>query len=243
LFAGTDQDPILDAEEVYFANPSPPNVRLVVTRTTVHVFSDGRELFDVPLQHAYTPYHSLFVSQTNAGHYILHYCNGYWPMTGVSANDWIAEADGHGNVVKRTELPPVPMEVQEQAWWTSAMWIIGEAPAYGWTRFFAIQKVNGSNRTRAVAELFGIGIVCAIAAVGLLRRYDQTRWTKIVWIVIAMLMGISGVLLLLSLRDRVTMVRCPSCRKERTVTRETCRYCEAPFAEPARLGIEILELV
>jgi hypothetical protein len=233
LFVGTDQDPILDAEQVYFADSS-LNAQLVVTRTTIHVFSDGRELLDVPLARTYT-YQSLYVTRTSAGYYILLYCNGYWPTTGASVNDWIAEADGHGNILKRMQLPPLPVGVQEQAWWASALWIIGTPPA--------AQIAITPHWARALAKWIGIGIVCAIAAVALLRRRDQTRWTKIVWIVIALLMGVSAVLLLLSLRSRVATVRCPSCGKERLVTRETCQHCQAAFAEPARQGVEILELV
>jgi hypothetical protein len=233
LFAGSEQDPILDAEKVYFED-SPP-CDFVATRTMAHIFRGGHELFEAPLEHKYPPYHTLYISRTNAGQFIFHYFNAYWPDSASRVNDWIVRTDEHGNILERIELPLPPVETENQAWWIGPLQIVGIPPV--------AQTMITPHWARALAEWIALGIVCAALTIALLRRYDQTRWTKIVWIVIVMLMGVSGVLLLLSLRDRVATVRCPSCGKERPVTRETCRYCEAPFAEPARLGIEILELV
>jgi predicted amidophosphoribosyltransferase len=153
------------------------------------------------------------------------------------------ETDEHGNILERMELPLPRTEIEKQAWWVSALHIVGDPPAYGWMKLIALQTAKGPRRTRALAEWIGIGFVCAIVAIPLLRPRHQTRGTKIVWMLIASLMGISGVLLLLSLRQRVATVRCPSCGKQRLVTRQTCEHCQAPFAEPARQGIEIFELV
>jgi hypothetical protein len=241
VFLGTSEDPILDAQGMYPSGFLP--LDLVATRSAVRLFSNGRETFKLPLEHRYPPYYSLYVTQTRDGQFIFHYADGYWRSSGLQANDWIVETNTQGIVQKRTELPFPQVETGKQAWWIDVLQIVGVPPVYMWLKAIINSKMEGPHWAKALIELVGIGIVCAIAVVGLLRRRDQTRWTKIVWIVIAMLMGVSGVLLLLSLRDRVAAVRCPSCGKDRLVTREVCEHCNAPFAEPARLGIEILELV
>ncbi len=188
-FTSSEQDPILDAEKRGFQH-SPPCV-VVVTRTTVHILRDGRELFHVPLDYGYPPYQTLYISQTSAGQFIFHYANAYWPDSGLSVKDRIVRTDEHGNILERMELPLPPVEIEKQAWWIGPLQIVGTPPA--------AQTMITPHWVRALPEWIGIGIICAGIVLVLLRRYDLTRWTKIFWIVIAMLMGVSSIFLLLSL--------------------------------------------
>jgi hypothetical protein len=87
------------------------------------------------------------------------------------------------------------------------------------------------------------GLASAVVAILLLRRCAPKPGMKIVWAIIAAGMGISGALLLLCMRQRVASIKCPSCGKSRLVSEEHCEHCQAQFAPPVMLGIEIFEPV
>lgn len=102
---------------------------------------------------------------------------------------------------------------------------------------------NGHAATVAVwiSNLLG-AVVFAIIAFVVARRYAFPSSRQWWWTVIAFLGGALGLLLMLSLIEWPARVPCPSCGRERVVTREWCEHCGAPFPAPARDGTEIFEL-
>jgi hypothetical protein len=87
-----------------------------------------------------------------------------------------------------------------------------------------------------------VWLVCLGVALRLFPHYGIKGRAAVLWLVIVALLEIPGVLLLISLRDRLALVKCPSCGRLRSVNSEKCRRCSAPFEKPAEEGIEVLEL-
>jgi hypothetical protein len=58
---------------------------------------------------------------------------------------------------------------------------------------------------------------------------------------LALLLGITALLTLLSVRQLPLRVKCPRCGKLRVVRRHQCEHCAAAFDPPRPEGIEIFE--
>lgn len=86
----------------------------------------------------------------------------------------------------------------------------------------------------AVASLLVAGLAFML---GGLFAFEQKR--RLVWAVIAFVLGPTGVLLMLSLTDWPMRESCPSCARKRVVTRSRCEHCDAPFLPPPMDGTEI----
>jgi hypothetical protein len=83
-------------------------------------------------------------------------------------------------------------------------------------------------------------LVSALAfTLGGMFAFDRRR--RAIWAAIGFVFGPLGVLLMLSLIDWPVRERCPSCARERVVTRARCEHCGASFLAPALDGTEIFE--
>ncbi len=102
-----------------------------------------------------------------------------------------------------------------------------DVPVNSWTQFLLTSILTGIFSSFLA---WRIGRRCAFERAGL--------W---VWSVGTFWLGLPGVLLLMSLRDRPAREPCPNCRRLRVVTRDLCEHCGAPFAPPTRDGTEIFE--
>lgn len=83
-------------------------------------------------------------------------------------------------------------------------------------------------------------LLCALVALALARRESMRRGRTAAWIATAFVLGLPGLLTLLSLDPRATLVSCPACSTRRPVERDLCPRCAAPFPAPARDGTEII---
>jgi hypothetical protein len=81
----------------------------------------------------------------------------------------------------------------------------------------------------------------AAISFAMLRARHAGRRQVYIWVLLAATLGLSGILLLVSMLDNVRSIRCASCGKRRLVTEATCPHCRAPAAPPVMLGIEIFE--
>jgi hypothetical protein len=82
---------------------------------------------------------------------------------------------------------------------------------------------------------------CALVCFLLARRYAFSRARRVGWALCGFLFGPAGLLLMLCLQEWPARVACPSCRKARVVTRDTCEHCGALHAAPAPDGTEVFE--
>ncbi len=72
-------------------------------------------------------------------------------------------------------------------------------------------------------------------------QFAFERNRRMLWAALGFVLGPMGVLLLLSLVDSPVHERCPSCGRQRVVTRALCEHCSAPFQPPPVDGTEIFE--
>jgi hypothetical protein len=84
--------------------------------------------------------------------------------------------------------------------------------------------------------------VCsALACFMLPRRHAFSLARRIGWGLCGLLLGPTGLLLMIALLEWPAQVTCPKCRKRRVVTRDACEHCGAAHATPARDGTEVIE--
>jgi hypothetical protein len=93
---------------------------------------------------------------------------------------------------------------------------------------------------------WSVSVIASLLVAGLalmlggLFAFEQKR--RMLWAVIGFVLGPLGVLLMLSLVDWPVREACPSCARERVVTRARCEHCDAPFLPPPVDGTEIFEM-
>jgi hypothetical protein len=84
-------------------------------------------------------------------------------------------------------------------------------------------------------------VISGLACFMLPRRYALSLTRCFGWAVCGLSFGLTGLLLLLTLRQWPARIACPNCRKLRVVTREQCEHCGAAHALPEADGTEIFE--
>jgi hypothetical protein len=82
-------------------------------------------------------------------------------------------------------------------------------------------------------------VLCAAIAWLFGRRYNFAIITQTGWAIFILLTGIPGFLAFLCVQEWPARVVCPQCKKRRTVDRENCEHCGAPFPPPEKNGTEI----
>jgi hypothetical protein len=84
-------------------------------------------------------------------------------------------------------------------------------------------------------------VVVLLLAVILLRRYRFPAGATAVWLLFVALTGITGFITFFCVQEWPRRETCPNCKKLRMVDREHCEHCNADFAPPEKIGIEIFE--
>jgi len=91
-------------------------------------------------------------------------------------------------------------------------------------------------------ELMGMGVLAAVVMnIWASRRYGYSARGRVVWIVLALTLGMAGVVLFWCLPELPARVKCAKCGRKRVVTRETCGHCGAGWARPEMKGTEVFE--
>lgn len=106
------------------------------------------------------------------------------------------------------------------------------------------RRYNEYNRnlklTFALCMLVG-GVVSLVINLRLARRKALGRGQRVLWAVLGLVFGLSGVLLMLCLLDWPVRELCESCGKARLVDRFDCEHCGAAFTPPPKDGTEIFD--
>ena len=101
-------------------------------------------------------------------------------------------------------------------------------------------RLTGPTIAAWLASIIG-SIVSALLGFIIGRRYAFDASRLWLWTTLGFVLGPLGVLLMLSLIDWPAREPCPSCGRERVVTRERCEHCAAAFNQPPVDGTEIFE--
>ena len=214
----------------------------IVTHSTAYIVKNDAVAMSVALDHNFPDFNNVQIGQAADGRYIL-----YYPQINTDQKKhvpgWVEHVDDRGLIVQRTELPPLPVEPpQPSPKWAMIGFGTLMPPSVMAANLF--ENGPGNDPDFKIAEIGMIIAAIASAAIALLlmRRYDSAPSAKVVWLAVGALFGIMGILLLLCMRQAVAREACPSCSKHRLVTREKCEHCGRVFAEPQRLGIEVLQM-
>jgi hypothetical protein len=244
LFMSALDDQILDANQLVtdskLGTPT-KSFYVVATRKIVCIiFPDGRS-FSVPLEHDWPDYRAIEIGQATNGRFILHYEPSY-DQPHRNIQDWVVQVDDLGQIVQRDELPILPATANASPDWKELAGVSVFPPAV-LTGVVIANLMNDDFERKMVAleAVFAAALSAALAYLAL-RRYDSTDAERVAWMIACALLGLPGVLLLICMRQPVAKVKCPACGKPRFVTQEKCAHCAEPFAEPARQGIEVIEM-
>lgn len=190
----------------------------------------------------------LTVSRATTGNYIFSYMANHWEKSQTNQWDkvpwlWVVETDANGRLIRERELPMLQWGGPRYPWWMDAPVVLVYPPGLGigvW-----LWAIGTSSDNPLGLREWLTGLVIVVIAVGatwlLLRRFCVSRPAKWRWMSLNALLGIPGVLLLLSIRRRIGSIPCPTCGKRRFVNRERCEHCNAPFNAPAAQGIEVFQ--
>jgi hypothetical protein len=220
------------------------NYFAIATKTAVHIVSEHGEEFRLPLEQRDVVPQSLAVGKTTSDQYVFRFGTGDHPrwLDQPGSKQWVIKTDLNGNLLSRTDLPPLPPAVVVATDWldeigrffTPASFLVGYT--------FVGDTSDLPPLSQMLYESALVWLVCLGVALRLFPHYGIKGRAAVLWLVIVALLEIPGVLLLISLRDRLALVKCPSCGRLRSVNSEKCRRCSAPFEKPAEEGIEVLEL-
>jgi len=118
--------------------------------------------------------------------------------------DEVVQTDDRGQIVERTELPPLVLPGRTTAVAAAYGNSRGTARAAGVSVYEERDNPGQPFSWRMVAiEVMVIGCISAVAAMLLMTRYDSRRGATPLWMAICFVMGIPGLLLLISLRQVV----------------------------------------
>jgi hypothetical protein len=226
IFVADPGDEILDAA-----------VYAVATRQAIFVFKDGQTPVRIPLAYSSPAYSYVDFGRTIDGRWVL----AYIPQENVShpAPQAVVFASADGKATQNVVLPDLPMQYSEERLWYIGLPALAIPPA-GFVAFIYFESVSVPHFLPIAwtVALCAAGL-SALASIPLARRRQYSKMAIAGWAVLNLLLGIPGVLLLLSMDDPVPVVNCNACGHKRPITRGNCPRCDADFPPPARTGIEV----
>jgi hypothetical protein len=239
VWSAASGDPVVECPTMFpdYGDGMSPWYTAVLTRSGVHVIRNGRPVFSLPLRHAAVTLETFSIGRATDGRFVL------WYGDGLNGRDRVPEqvvvVGPDGQLVSRTDLPLLPPPTSGEPAWVDPVEMAAMPPA-----LFAIMSVLDDDAPRAAstAMVVGMGVLSALLAVLLGKRYALGRRAIGGWATFALLTGIGGLLALPAMRPLPPRVACPGCGRRRVVTLERCEHCDAPFAEPAMEGIEVFQL-
>jgi hypothetical protein len=149
--------------------------------------------------------------------------------------------------ISRTELPTLPPAADQSPTFAVLMGLgspVLGVPLYRpWRleRLFHIRRLMGPYLHLYLRCMLAAAVASGITTLALSRWYGHRVARTASWALANLLLGPSGVIVLLSLNDRLVRERCPACGRERPVGDTLCHRCRAPHAPPERDGREIFE--
>lgn len=216
---------------------------LFTTRKIVCLLDQqGQSIFTLPYQPVYFEYPQvslLTLQQTNGSmnnfavwFYPDYYTNkaAGWKMP--SHVLWLGPGQ---TVTKSTDLPTLRMPENNPSWPDEAAAALLPPPVHVFIKIEAGGTIySGWNFSN-----FAAAFICAAIGWARARRYNFSTRAVIGWSLFILLLNVTGLLALLCAQEWPVRESCPNCKKRRTVDRESCEHCEAPFSAPEKNGTEI----
>jgi hypothetical protein len=247
------------ATSLAYGNFLPARSNIAVTvNGTVHVLSlTGQMLGAFPLERQDFENFGLSVSVTPDSKRIFLWYTPYKNRAGGKpAQAWVSEFSPKGTLVAKTWLPD--LKQPERKFDRTTFWYEVAAPAietpavlmaigYGVTNYFYRKDPIsvGQDSLNEVRMYFIytiiVSLLCVPVAYFVARRAGLNRSAMVGWMVTTLLLGLSGLLLLLALREWPTLLSCPQCRKKRSIERDLCEHCGAAFPAPPQDETAIFE--
>lgn len=177
---------------------------------------------------------------------------GFWKSTrrvfaqvrvGAASPEQVYVFEPEGALVTRFEVPEYPAPARQilsrlervTAVLGGPVWVLGNKIALAWIR----EGLSAFPLGRIWLFLLLPSVLCAAVALAVARRESMRCGRALAWIAAAFLLGVPGLLTLLSLSPRSALVRCPACSARRPGEGDLCPRCAAPFPAPARDGTEV----
>ena len=160
-----------------------------------------------------------------------------WPL---DAPKVFMRVSADGVVLTRTDVPRIPQPL----WKSSTLDTVAKGvylpPVLNMTGMILEpqEKLHTS-----LWLLFLPSAICAAVSAAiafwLLRRAGERRPWTIFWLITVLLLGISGVLLMLAMRQWPPRVRCGHCGRKSVTTGFSCQHCGTafPIPDPGAIGI------
>ncbi len=155
----------------------------------------------------------------------------------VLAQFTVRSDSGPTSVAKPEWAQIVGMGLVQPVTWRSIE-AIRDRLRYGPSR--RAHRLTGPTIAGWLASIIG-SIVSALLGFMIGRRYAFDSRRLWLWTALGFVLGPLGVLLMLSLIDWPAREPCPSCGRERVVTRERCEHCAGAFNRPPVDGTEMFE--
>ncbi len=161
-----------------------------------------------------------------------------------TARDQVAEFGANGALVAQLDVPsesgPLPAERPEWAQLVGVGLLTPLASHAGVallarlaTRVGPLPREAAAPRIARWISVFAGAVIAMIIAVVVARKYAFDEGKTFIWVAVAFIFGALGLLLMASLLDWPARERCPSCGRERVVTRDRCEHCGSSFARAA----------
>jgi hypothetical protein len=245
IFVAQPDDPVLSAGD--FDPPDAPQCAAIMTEHRLHIVDPSgrnRLAMSAPLEFDHGRYSGVAVARLPANGRI--FASAWWEGDDETVFPTFEFAPD-GTLLSRTEFPPLPAPADNSASFAVLMGLgspVLGAPVYRpWRieRLFHIRRLMGPYWDLYLRCMIAAAVASAIATLALSRWYGHGSARTAAWMLGNLLLGPSGVAVLLSLSDRPIRERCPACRRDRPVEQTLCPHCEAPHAAPEQDGREIFE--
>jgi hypothetical protein len=250
LFFETPDGNLIRGIGQVFADMSQPNQSIelytcIATAKTLYVLNSQKALlFHVAL--AYSDRNLITVGRAANGDFIVR-VNGGTNSPGETKEDRILVVSPTGEILRTSTLPAATYLMTRDNVFFEDTLVPAVAPPAGllaigmirqWFEPASLAKDLPQFR-RTLGLSFGVAVPLAIG-VFLLTRYWRLKVSvTLLWTLLVLLLGGTGVFLLFSLRGMPTRVRCHACGKLRPVEKSACPNCAAEFVPPAKNGTEI----
>jgi hypothetical protein len=250
---GDDADRIVSAAALTTQTSLAPQpyYRLVATTRKVFVFAVDKLLFEAPLDRRRAEQQDLNVAdvQGPSPRFVIWYTPSQRFRDSRLSRRFV-EYSASGKVLREYDLPPLPdLDAERDRPYrmaaAAALPIAGyeAAKVFGWLLEGTPLRWGPLDREakQALFLVLLVGALCAGVTSWLTWRYALPPRRRIGWTVGNVVLGIPGLMTLVSLPEWPARVNCPTCGKSRAVTRERCEHCGAPFGPPLENGTEIFD--
>ena len=228
--------------------------------------AQGKSSFDVPYPHDPNlwSYLSLATNEANDRFYLISSPSAapYWRLANEPATEkpiYLDEIDAQGHILRTYSRPndspplPPPTWVGRLTTCMSALLpaAVGtiyyhQCPPLEITTFEDAGSISFPRPSLQVsmaemAVLILVGLALAVVTAVWARRTGFSPRQASLWGLFVFCFGVAGLITFRLAADWPATVRCPQCRRMRSLHSEKCPHCHQPWAAPASSGTEIFD--